>query len=77
MENLKFIEEIKKNKNFSLEDIIKIFIDRKIPKYVVFVLIKTNFNYDEEKIMYYLNLLSNNEESNPFNEDFINYSEEE
>ncbi|SKC13132.1 hypothetical protein [Chryseobacterium balustinum] len=77
MENLKFIEEIKKNKNYNLEDIIRIFIDKKIPKYVAFVLIKTNFNYDEQKIMYYLNLLCKNEEPNPFNEDFINYSEDD
>ncbi|MDV7696786.1 hypothetical protein N6B72_07635 [Chryseobacterium soli] len=74
MENLEFISEIKKNIDISLEDVVNIFIEKKISKYKAFVLIRDNFNYGELKIMYYLNLLYKDEESNPFNEDFINYS---
>ncbi|SHL92378.1 hypothetical protein SAMN05444360_1064 [Chryseobacterium carnipullorum] len=73
MENLEFISDIKKNNDISLEDIVNIFIEKKIAKYKAFVLIKENFNYKELKIMYYISLLYKDEDPNPFNEDFINF----
>lgn len=49
-------------------------MEKKIPKYLVFNLIKNNFDFDQIKIMYYLNLLYKDNDLNPFNEDFINFS---
>ncbi|MBB4808260.1 uncharacterized membrane protein YgaE (UPF0421/DUF939 family) [Chryseobacterium defluvii] len=77
MGNLEFISEIKKNKNINLEDIVNVFIEKKVSKYQAFVLIRDNFNYKQLEIMYYLNLLYKDEEPNPFNEDFMNCLKEE
>lgn len=74
MEKLELILEIKKSKDFNLKNIVSFFIERKISKYEAFILIRNNFNYDHAIVMYYINLLYKDDEPNPFNEDFVNFS---
>lgn len=71
MKNLEIIDEIKKNENTSLEEIINIFKSNRVDKNVTLHLIRINFNYEYSEILYYLNLIYKDSFKNPFNEDFI------
>ncbi|UEQ77237.1 hypothetical protein [Chryseobacterium arthrosphaerae] len=71
MKHLETIEEIKKGKNLTLENIVTIFNKKRIPKNASFHLIKINFNYEDGDIIKYLDLIYGDELTNPFNKDFI------
>ena len=71
MKHLEIIEEIKKDKNLTLENIVTIFYKKRIPRNASFHLIKINFNYDDCDIIKYLDFIYVNEPTNPFNRDFI------
>lgn len=71
MKNSQIIEEIKKDKNISLEKIVNILKDNNVQKNVALHLIRIHFNYEYSKIITCLDMTYGDVPINPFNKDFI------
>ncbi|MDH6254476.1 hypothetical protein M2347_004203 [Chryseobacterium sp. H1D6B] len=71
MKNSQIIEELKKDKNISLEKIVNIFNENSIQKNVALHLIRIHFNYKYSEIMACLDSIYKDVPINPFNKDFI------
>lgn len=71
MKNSQIIEEIKKDKNISLDKIINILKENNVQKNVALHLIRIHFSYEYSEIITCLDKIYKDTPINPFNKDFI------